>query len=236
MKSTHHPQSNRNRNNKKMTSQLQVKKTHGLANMMQRSTLDESAVHFAKINEGNRIFTIAYRIYPNCLASNIEYGASVFRKQKPTEQFVWEAHSNTARGRLQVRPVFATFPFTAEILSNLADRPVPMDPKGPKSKLREERRQWAKTEKGQEWLRVRREFDSAIVRFLRRQVGDKGTRNEFRLSRSDIARGISQGTLHEIYNAAGKKNVEGNNDVYKSTAKKSECKKIVWNYLGTQSV
>src|SRR4051794_5728252 len=93
-----------------------------------RSKIDakvDNSINYAKIFDGKRVITIAYRLFPERPTLNIEYAASVFRKDKEHETYNRRQHVQTARGRLAVRPLYATFDFSKEMINNILESEVP---------------------------------------------------------------------------------------------------------------
>jgi len=138
----------------------------------------DTSINFAKVADGKRVITIAYRLFPEKRTQNIEYAASVFRKDNEKETYNRRQHVQTARGRLAVRPLNTTFEFSRDMLDNLFERNVPRD--------KEQRRVWSRTEEGEKWRELRREMDANIATFLRKEVAKHGVRAKDRLRRSDI--------------------------------------------------
>lgn len=141
-----------------------------------RDLTQDRTVNFAKIAEGKRVFTIAYRLFPERLVSNIEFAGSVFRQEKDNEIYTRKRHVGTARGRLAVRPLYATYDFSRDMIDLLFERGVPAD--------KEERRAWGRSERGNEWKELRRAMDTDIAAFLRKQISKHGVRAPQRLTRS----------------------------------------------------
>src|SRR6478609_7559004 len=138
------------------------------------------SINFAKVHEGKRVFTIAYRMIPERPTMNIEYAASVFRKDNEKETYNRRKHVQTARGRLTVRPLYTTFDFSKEMIDNILEKEVP--------KSKEERRDWSTTTQGQQWKDLRREMDEQIAAFLRREISKHGVGAKDRLRRSEVDR------------------------------------------------
>lgn len=137
---------------------------------------EDRSVNFAKVVDGKRVFTIAYRMIPGRSVSNIEYAASVFRQDMEKETYTRKKHVQTARGRLAVRPLCATFDFSRPMLDVLFERDVPTD--------KAERRAWGQSESGRQWKDSRRAMDTEIANFLRKQISKHGVRAPQRLTRS----------------------------------------------------
>lgn len=136
----------------------------------------------------HRIITIAYRIYPERTLMNVEYAASIYRQDKPTETFRRKQHNQTARGRLEVRPLYSTIKLEERFIKNLLDREgLP--------KTKEDREKWRSSDEGREWKETRRELDSMITKFLRKEVGRHGTGNPTRMRRSDVSRARKAGLV-----------------------------------------
>lgn len=129
---------------------------------------DDYSINFAKVVEGKRVFTIAYRLHPERKSLNVEYGASVFRKDSENEVFSRRKHVQTARGRLNVRPVLVTYPFSTEMI-NILERDHSRSSK-------EERQQWSKSDEGVQWKELRRELDEDLAMFLRKEIMKHGVR------------------------------------------------------------
>lgn len=147
------------------------------------------SINYAKIFEGKRVFTIAYRLFPERPTLNIEYAASVFRKDSEKENYNRRQHVQTARGRLVVRPLYTTFDFSKEMVDNLFEKDVP--------KNKEERRAWSTTASGQRWKELRRSLDEQIGVFLRREISKHGVGSKERLRRSEIERRRSARTTED---------------------------------------
>lgn len=73
-----------------------------------RQTL-EPTVRLIYIDEGIRVVTIAYQLYPGTHKKNIKFAASIFRKESDKEVFVRKQHLHTACERLIVRPMWTKF-------------------------------------------------------------------------------------------------------------------------------
>ena len=140
----------------------------------------DRTIQYAKVFEGKRIFTIAYRLYPEKDKWNIEYAASVFRKDNEKESFHRKQHVQTARGRLGVRPLYTTFKFSKKDLDILLEREVP--------RSKEERRVWSKGEDGQRWKTMKRDLDDDLAAFLRKEISKRGVGAKQRLRRSEVMR------------------------------------------------
>lgn len=174
-----------------MTKQKNTKKAR-----RQRSTAEtDRSIHYAKIFEGTdkdgrnpkRVVTIAYRVYPERPGMNVEFAASMFRKDNDKEEYNRRNHVATARGRLAVRPLYTTFVFSDDVLDNLLEKNVP--------KSKDERRVWAKSETGQQWKQARRDFDQKMAKFLRKEVGRCGVGAKQRSRRSEIERARASGIV-----------------------------------------
>jgi hypothetical protein len=172
-----------NKNTKRKT-----KKHYGNQN-----DIDQS-IHYAKIFESydksgkpKRVITIAYRVYPERPGMNVEYAASMFRKDNEQEDYNRRSHIQTARGRLAVRPLYTTLVFPDIVRDNLLEKNVP--------KTKQERRIWAQSDAGREWKETRRNFDKQMSKFLRKEVGQNGCGAKHRLHRSEIERARVSGIV-----------------------------------------
>lgn len=153
---------------------------------------DDRTITYTRVVEKNkervkRIFTIAYRVYPERKSMNIEFAASVYRNDQingKDEVFVRKHHVHTARGRLAVRPLFATFPMSEEYVKCLSSYPV-YDANDTMESRKDKRRKWNETEECRIWKDIRRRFDEEITAFLRRQISLHGVRNKTRVKPSD---------------------------------------------------
>ncbi|CAM6053929.1 unnamed protein product [Sphagnum tenellum] len=158
------------------------------ARRQQVDTVTDKTINFAKIFEGKtaqdiegkRVITIAYRMYPDRPGRNVEYAASIFRKDNETETYNRRNHIQTARGRLSVRPLYTNFHFSDEMRDILLETNVP--------KSKEERKSWSSTDKGQHWRETRRRIDETMSKFLRKEVGKNGVGAKHRTHLSEIER------------------------------------------------
>ena len=65
--------------------------------------------------EGRRVFTVAYSYDQE--TGHVQYGAAVFRRDRPNETFVKSEHRHTARGRFEKCPAS----LTVEDVSHLSE-------------------------------------------------------------------------------------------------------------------
>ena len=171
----------------------------------------DRTIHYAKIFEGydntgkpKRVITIAYRVYPERPSMNVEFAASMFRKDNEQEEYKRKNHIQTARGRLAVRPLYATVVLADKIRDNLLEKDIP--------KGKEERRIWAQSKSGVEWKETRRNFDQQMSRFLRKEVGRQGCGAKRRLHKSEIERARSSGIV-PVYETSNKNERDRGSDI-----------------------
>jgi len=147
----------------------------------------DRSVCFAKIqdDDGKRVVTIAYRIFPHRTRWNVEYAASIFRKDREKEVYSRKKHVQTARGRLAVRPRYTTFDLDKETLDVLSQKRV--------LQTKEERRAYALSADGEHWKRVRKNLYQNLAMFLRKEIYKHGVRGD-RLKHSELERRRRQQT------------------------------------------
>jgi hypothetical protein len=116
-------------------------------------------------------------------------------KKHPKETFVRRKHASTARGRLEKRPIFVTFPMEERYRENLLLRPFFNREKRDgetdaqwKERTLKERLDWEKTDEFKNWRSVRDEFEAVFQKFLRRHVAEHGVFSEKRQKQSDLER------------------------------------------------
>ena len=138
------------------------------------------------------VVTIGYRVYPERSNMNIEFVAIIYRndailgkrgsresedvkgfmeestkEKKKQDTYVRKNHNNTVRQRMELRPLYATFPMSQEVRENLMQRPVFPNDSDDLSKMSNEeyqkwkdlrkieRSQWNETEESKNWKGIR---------------------------------------------------------------------------------
>ena len=149
----------------------------------------QDRLNFTKIFEKRRVVTIAYKLFPERKTMNVQFAGSIFRQVRDDEVYIRKKHVNTARGRIEVRPLYATFPMSEDVRNQLshAANPTP--------RTDEEKKKWRESEEYKRWKEARIAFDKDLSKFLRKQIYNFGTGAAVRLRRSETSRAHSNGKI-----------------------------------------